>query len=166
MYRKTSTEYKMPHWIGKVANNPGEFCDKEQEEYLTDFLHVLGWKKSSSGNWYDNKIRDKEGNWLKKVRPYPRITKKATNSIYFNFVRNSDQPLPKVRYTSREPYFTNDELDAIQYDYFYSDKTSSYLAYKYDCPEKEINFVIHRTYKLIKTLLGSETKTNGNKNTT
>jgi hypothetical protein len=154
-YRKTQIG-DIPHWIGKVKLNAGEFYDKEQEMIVTQFLRLLGWKRSKNGNFYDDKIRDRDGNWLVDIESYPMRSKTYMPSKYYKWIQKNNKQLPKVRYTSREPYFTDEELDAIQKEYFDNFVTSTYLAAKYQCDPKEIKYIIFRTYKLIQHMMTDE----------
>jgi len=158
--RKRRERDDLPSYYGKVHPNPGQWDSKEQEEDVAWILRTIGWKKSNEGVWYDNKIRGKSGEWLKFIPHTRLVSKEYEQSKYTKYLQSNGLKLPKVRYKSREPYFTNEEIDYIQDQYFNHKITSTYLAEKFNCDLKEVKYITARTYFMIKQMCKDE-ETNG-----
>lgn len=150
-------EWEPPTYNNQMPDKPGEFYNDQQRKYVYDILRAIGWTKSHKGYWYDNKLRDKDGNWLIEFeQPSPMKSKNYKPSKYFVWLKKYNKPIPKVRYHSREPYFTDEIIDIIQEQYFVDNLTIEYLAYKYECDKREIAWIVHRTYKVIKHMMANE----------
>ena len=154
---KKKNDYTLPSYYGQVDPNPGVFYNDAQEKEVAAILRAIGWKRSQKGIWYDDKIKSKTGEWLIEFsEPSPLKVKYTDPSKYLTWIQENNIDLPKIRYKNRKPYFTNQEIDDIQDQYFNHRVTAKYLAHKYECNIKEVKYVIHRTYRLIKHQLKNE----------
>jgi hypothetical protein len=154
--RKKRERDDLPSYYGKVYPNPGEWDSKQQEEDVAWILKTIGWKKSKEGHWYDGKIRGRSGEWLKYIPTSRFLVKNYEQSKYTKFIKENDMKLPTVRYKSKRPYFTDEEIDYIQDQYFNHQVTSTHLADKFNCDLKEVRYITTRTYTLIKELYSDE----------
>ena len=153
--RSRKNEWEPPTYYNQILEKPGKFVDAEQKKYVHDILKSIGWKQSPKGHWYDNKIRDIDGKWLKELKNIPMKTK-SVPSKYMIWLEERELGIPRVRYELKDRYFTDEQVDQIQKEYFFKHYTVPYLSFRYQCDEKEIKYIIHRTYKLIQNLQESE----------
>lgn len=149
-------DWEPPTYNNQVPNKPGEFYNEEQRKYTYDILRAIGWTKSHKGHWYDNKIVDKDGNWLVKFIPTPK-RQKGKPSRFTQYILNElNGKIPYVTYTVKEPYFTDEQIKDIQRKFFIDRYSSTYLYEYYDCDELEILWIIQMTYKRIRELMRYE----------
>ena len=147
-------------------NEPGEFYNEEQRKYVHDILRAIGWKKSHKGHWYDEKIRDKEGNWLVK---FETMSKYQSGSVskYTKYIMNQlNGQIPTIDYKVKEPYFTQEQIKDIQKKFFLKRYSAPYLEKLYQCDGIEVLWVIQMTYKRVKEhMKRNETNSRTNKST-
>lgn len=158
--KKRKNEYEPPTYNNQLPNEPGVFYNDEQRDYTHDILRVIGWKHSPKGHWYDDKIRNVNGDWLVDIRsPHTKFRVKSV-SKYTKWLSDNGMEIPKITYSSKDAYFTDEELRKVQDLYFGKRVSSVYVSEIMKCDEKEVKYVIHRTYKLIKALMQYEQKIN------
>lgn len=131
----------------KVKKYPGEWADEEQKQYVYYILKTIGWKHNKQKDiWYDNKIKNKDGEWLVDVkrRPFRRYDSKVRN-----YVGKDYDKLPRVAYgkTNPEKIFDQDTLRDIQILFFIKGISTRELVEMYQCTKKNIDWIIYTTYK-------------------
>ena len=84
--RRESLERKMENGGSeRVPQTPGVYADVYQEQQVTEFLTVLGWKLNDNGVWSKEGFKDENKNWEKPFRKY----KKENNGNYKGSERSS-----------------------------------------------------------------------------
>lgn len=157
-YRKIGREKQ--YWGGdlriysssQVKNKPGEWCDDKQKKEVTDILNAIGWKyNEKNGIWFDDKIRDKEGKWLKELNGISKIY----TSKYRTFIKENNIKIPKIDYTvetNNSNVFTPEEIQRIQKLYFLENYPKKSLVEIFNADVKHIEWVIMTTLKRLRPI--------------
>jgi len=133
----------------QIKKNPNEYCDDTQRQEVFDILTAIGWKfNKKNGIWYDNKIKNKDGEWLVDIEPVGTGCKTKLRKK----VQDDGIPIPKVYYTVRRPEgeehpLTRQEIRLCQELYFLQNYTTKELVDIFGVSLKEIKWVILTTRK-------------------
>jgi hypothetical protein len=137
----------------RAPRKPGEFNDEEQKRQVFEFLQLIGWKHNPDMNvWYNNKHRDKEGNWLiqfnnKKVKVIkPKPKDKSVRFIPFD-------KLPKIEleYAVKHQMIPQEVIDDVVYRYYNKLETTTQVCEAYpQYPYVKIAYIIGRVKILIR----------------
>lgn len=143
-----------------IKENPGEWFNEDQEKYVSDILYAIGWKHNKEKNiWYDNKIKDRDGNWLVDLVPDgPKVFRreyKNSNTKYRRIVGEDPNKLPTIKYNTRsKKVFTPEQIRDIQIEYFINNRSTGHLADEYGVSTKSVMWVVLTTYKKFKIAYG------------
>lgn len=76
--RRKRMKYGYTNMAQRLTNKPNTWKDENQRIETWSVLECMGWKfNEEKGIWYDNKIKDKDGNWLVNVRGRRAYKKRA-----------------------------------------------------------------------------------------
>ena len=155
-YKKDKSKpWEPPTYHMQVLLKPGEWFNKKQEQDTAVLLRAIRWKKYK-GTWYDNKIRDKDGNWLKTLTKKHvqrrKIHSKAKQWIDSNYI-------PTIKYNVYKGCndFSGDIIKEIQEQYFIKNKTIKSLSIEYNMDRKYVQYIITKTKTKVKELSNNET---------
>jgi hypothetical protein len=133
----------------RAPRKPGEFNDEEQKRQVFEFLQLIGWKHNPNKNiWYNNKHRDKDGNWLitfnnkkvKVVKPKPKPKDKSVRFIPFD-----ELPKIKFEYAVKHQMIPQDVIDDVVYRYYNKLETTTQVCEAYpQYPYIKIVYIIGR----------------------
>lgn len=158
-YRRISKEKK--YWGGdlriyspaQIKNKPGEWCDDQQKKEVTDILFSIGWKYNEKNNvWFDGKIKDKYGNWIKETNGIKNIY----HSKYRTFIKENVISIPKVEYKTKKDrpnMLSDEEIQRIQTLYFLESFPKKALVNLLQVDQKEIEWVIMTTMKKLRIIV-------------
>ena len=75
-YRKNTDNYnKERGGSERVPQTPGVYSDIYQEQQVTEFLTLLGWKLNPNGVWSKKGFKDENKVWEKPIKKYKRLDK-------------------------------------------------------------------------------------------
>jgi hypothetical protein len=57
----------------RVKQTPGDYTDIYQEQQVTEFLTVLGWKLNPNGVWSKKGFKTKDKVWEKPIKKFKRV---------------------------------------------------------------------------------------------
>ena len=135
-----------PH---QVKPKPGVFIDDEQKKHVHDLLYAIGWKLNEKKNiWYDDKIKDKDGNWL--VDTSADYHSKRQETKWRRLIGGDETKIPRVKPYNRVLDIDEDTIRHIQILYFIKNHTSNELVEKYGY--SNVDWVIKTTMKKIRIL--------------
>ena len=143
-----------------VKEKPGDWFNEDQKKYVSDILYSIGWKHNKEKNiWYDNKIKDQDGNWLVDLIPDgPKVFRreyKNSNTKYRRIVGDDPNKIPTISYTIKsKEVFTPEQIRDIQIKYFINNRSTGHLSDEYGVPTKNIMWVVLTTYKKFKIAYG------------
>jgi hypothetical protein len=138
----------------QIKNNPNEYYNETQRKEVEFILKTIGWKfNEKNGIWFDDKIKNKDGEWLINFRS----SGKGKTSKLRRKVQNNGGEIPFIKYTvkstdSEEDSLTPEEIRLCQQLYFAQNYTTAELVDIFGVPEKEIRWVILTTRKRIEML--------------
>jgi hypothetical protein len=156
------SELEPKSYRGEILRNPGEWYSKEQEQDVALILTTIGWKYNKKNKqWYDDKIRDKDGNWLIDVQKRTKIRGYTGPGKYYNLIKEIGR-IPFITYHAKEPFFNDNDIKDIQHKFFIEGLSAGYLTREYDCDPNEIQWVVSMTYKRLRAI---QKKTDGKTNT-
>lgn len=131
---------------------PNQYIDEEQRLELFEFMQSMGWKfNKNTANWYNNKLRDKDGNWLVEIKS--KIKRKVPVAIKdINCKRrylDVDQ-LPIVEIKDKTT-FKQEDVDNIVYLYYHKCVSITDIDKLYPNVETaKVAYIITRSNYLLK----------------
>jgi hypothetical protein len=155
---KTKVEDELPEYRGQILRYPGQWFNKEQEQDVSFILTTIGWKYNKEKNvWYDNKIKDMNGEWLVAFKKYKK-TRWGGRGKYYDLIQSIGR-IPYVTYQSKEAFFSDDQIKEIQHRFFIDGESAGYLTKDYNCDPIQVQWVVAMTYKKLREIKKSNDKT-------
>ena len=131
----------------RFKKKAGEFNDEEQKRQVFEFLELIGWKHNPDNNiWYNNKHRDKDGNWLIKFdNKKVRVVKPKPKDKSIRFIPFDDLPKVKLEYFVKNEMIPQDVIDDVVYRYYNKLETTTQVCEAYpQYAYQKIAYVIGR----------------------
>lgn len=136
---------------GQMRHKVGEYYNDKQEEYVTDILKAIGWKKSDKGVWYKKGIKDEDGTFTC-FTPIPegQVGKKSTK--YRLYFQKHPEDIPILKRSKRNFKHVEDQeiVRDIQLQFFLENQTRSSLAKRYGVTIKYVTWILESTYRRFK----------------
>ncbi len=127
-----------------VRTKPGEWYDDKQKEYVHDILKSIGWKYNEEKNvWYDEKIRNKEGEWIVDVTT--KYTARTHHGGTKEYLQRHPEELPRFKILKHK-HLSDKLVRDIQVDYFINNYTQNKCIMKHQISEKDMQYILRRTY--------------------
>jgi len=128
-----------------VPFQPNQYTDDAQKKQTFDTLKALGWKfNKEKGIWYDDKIKDKNGNWLIKFRVF--INRNKKNAQLRELIKPEDLlVLPDAMKLKPD---TN-EFEAI-YEYFINKLKPKDIELKYGVTKFRMDYLVTKALNVIR----------------
>lgn len=128
-----------------VPFQPNQYTDEAQKKQTFDTLKAIGWKfNKENGIWYDDKIKDKNGNWLIKFKV--RIDPSKRNSQLRELIKPDDLlVLPDAM--KLKP--GSNEFEAI-YEYFINRLKPKEIERKYGVTKFRMDYLATKSLKVIR----------------
>jgi hypothetical protein len=137
----------------RAPKKPGEFNDEEQKRQVFEFLQLIGWKHNKIKNiWYNNKHRDKEGNWLIKFNNKKiKVVKPKPKDKSARFIPFDELPKIELEYAVKHQMIPQDVIDDVVYRYYNKLETTTQVCEAYpQYPYIKIVYIIGRVKILIR----------------
>jgi hypothetical protein len=131
----------------RAPKKPGEFNDEEQKRQVFEFLQLIGWKHNKIKNiWYNNKHRDKEGNWLIKFNNKKiKVVKPKPKDKSARFIPFDELPKIELEYAVKHQMIPQDVIDDVVYRYYNKLETTTQVCEAYpQYPYIKIVYIIGR----------------------
>lgn len=152
------TEFGAPlYGPSQVRKNPGEYCDNQQEQYITNILVAMGWSKSDNGIWWKEGIKDKEGKFTCFTSLPKSILGKSKTKFRDYFKKNPNE-IPVLKRSSKNLKDPHDKqrVRDVQLQFFLKNKTRYQVAEMFDVELKYVTNILEMTYKSFNRLKKDE----------
>lgn len=138
----------------RLTNKPNTWKDEEQRILTWSFLESMGWKfNEEKGIWYDDKIKDKDGNWLVNVRGRRAYKKRAYSEKRAEYNRKKRYlPLEQVPVLNLKDKNYSEELQhKVMVAYFHLCYSIAELKECFSTiPEDKLKYMITRASVILK----------------
>ena len=158
-YHKYKTDqskpWEPPTYHKQVLLKPGEWFSKQQEQDTSRLLRAIGWKKTHKGVWYDDKIRDREGNWLKNTKPKFVFGQRKVWSKEKRWIRENGN-IPWIHYGQNKRILTDEQVKQVQEDYYLNNLTIANIANRLKVNKGHIAYIVAKTNQRVKMMIKNE----------